>query len=147
MKSHLFRILAIGALGLAIVGGNATPMVAQNGGPVVAGSFRLPNEVKWQGATLPAGDYTFSMKSAAAPAQIQIQGPRGIFVVALTTSKDDSNGQSMLTIDHCGASSVVRELYLAPIGVRLHYYVPKAPKDQELAEGSITHEQVMVAAK
>ena len=36
------------------------------------------------------------------------------------------------------------ELYLAPIGLRLKYSVPKRQKDQELAQGPATTEQVLV---
>ena len=145
MKSLRNRVLAIAALGIATICANASPATAQV--TAFKGSFTLPNEVRWQGATLPAGDYTFSLKSASGPDLIQLQGPKGgAFVVSLTASKDDVSDHSVMTIEHRAGMSIVRELYLAQIGLRLHYYVPKPAKDEQLAQGPVTTEQVLVAA-
>ena len=145
MKSLRNRVLAIAALGIATICANASPATAQV--TAFKGSFTLPNEVRWQGATLPAGDYTFSLKSASGPDLIQLQGPKGgSFVVSLTASKDDVSDRSVMTIEHRAGMSIVRELYLAQIGLRLHYYVPKPAKDEQLAQGPVTTEQVLVAA-
>ena len=145
MKSLRNRVLAIAALGIATICANASPATAQ--ATAFKGSFTLPNEVRWQGATLPAGDYTFSLKSASGPDLIQLQGPKGgSFVISLTASKDDVSDRSVMTIEHRAGMSIVRELYLAQIGLRLHYYVPKPAKDEQLAQGPVTTEQVLVAA-
>ena len=145
MKSLRNRVLAIAALGIATICANASPATAQ--AMAFKGSFTLPNEVRWQGATLPAGDYTFSLKSASGPDLIQLQGPKGgSFVISLTASKDDVSDHSVMTIEHRAGMSIVRELYLAQIGLRLHYYVPKPAKDEQLAQGPVTTEQVLVAA-
>ena len=145
MKSLRNRVLAIAALGIATICANASPATAQV--TAFKGSFTLPNEVRWQGATLPAGDYTFSLKSASGPDLIQLQGPKGgSFVVSLTASKDDVSDRSVMTIEHRAGMSIVRELYLAQLGLRLHYYVPKPAKDEQLAQGPVTTEQVLVAA-
>lgn len=145
MKSLRNRVLAIAALGIAAICANASPATAQ--AMAFKGSFTLPNEVRWQGATLPAGDYTFSLKSASGPDLIQLQGPRGgSFVISLTASKDDVSDRSVMTIEHRAGMSIVRELYLAQIGLRLHYYVPKPANEEQLAQGPVTTEQVLVAA-
>ena len=145
MKSLRNRVLAIAALGIATICANASPATAQ--AMAFKGSFTLPSEVRWQGATLPAGDYTFSLKSASGPDLIQLQGPKGgSFVVSLTASKDDVSDRSVMTIEHRAGMSIVRELYLAQLGLRLHYYVPKPAKDEQLAQGPVTTEQVLVAA-
>jgi hypothetical protein len=143
MKSFRNRILAIVSVGLFAICASAIPAAAQN---ACAGSFTLPQEVRWQGATLPAGDYTFSMKSVATPSRIILHGPNGFaFVTALVADSDDVSDRSVMTIVHRGGISVVRELYLAPIGLRLKYSVPKSQKDQELAQGPATTEQILVA--
>jgi hypothetical protein len=143
MKSLQNRMLAIVALGLFAVCASAIPAAAQN---VFGGSFTLSQEVRWQGATLPAGDYTFSMKSVAAPSRITLYGPNGFASVSAVVADSDAvSDRSVMTIDHRGSTSVVRELYLAQIGLRLKYLVPKPPKNQELAQGPATTEQVMVA--
>src|SRR5260370_259995 len=72
MKSIRNRMLVIAAFALAAVCVSVIPVSAQS---AVKGSFTLPHEVQWQGATLPAGDYTFDMKSLGTPARIIIHGP------------------------------------------------------------------------
>jgi len=139
------NILAITALGLFAISASAIPAAAQD---LCAGSFTLTQEVRWQGATLPAGDYTFSMPSLASPSRIKLHGPNGsAFVAAIVADNGKIGDRSTMTIEHRGGKSVVRELYLAPIGARLKYSVPKLPKDQELAQGPATTEQILVAMK
>jgi hypothetical protein len=143
MKSFQNRILAIVGLGVFAICASASQAAAQN---ACAGSFTLPQDVSWQGAKLPAGDYTFSMASVAAPSRITLHGPNGFaFVSAIVADSDNVSDRSVMTIEHRGGISVVRDLYLAPIGLRLKYSVPKRQKDQELAQGPATTEQILVA--
>src|SRR6266404_5444367 len=60
MKSLRNRMLVITAVALAVVCASAVPASAQL---VCKGSFTLSQEVHWQTATLPPGDYTFEMQS------------------------------------------------------------------------------------
>jgi hypothetical protein len=142
MKSLRNRILAIAVLGLATFAANAIPAAAQTS---FQGSFTLPIDVRWQNVTLPAGNYTFVMKSASAPSQIQLRGAKGAFILANTASTNEPGGRSVLIIEHRGGSRFVRELYLAPIGMRLRYSVPKLPKSEQLAKGPSVTEEVLVA--
>ena len=143
MKLVQNRTLAIAVLGLFAICANAIPAAAQN---VVGGSFTLPQEVRWQGATFPAGDYTFSMQSVATPSRITLHGPNGFaFVSAVVADSDSVSDRSVMTIDHLGGMSVVSELYLAQIGLRLKHSVPKPRTDRELAQGPSFTEQVLVA--
>jgi hypothetical protein len=143
MKSLCNRMLAIVALGIATICANASPAAAQ----ALKGSFTLPDEVRWQGSTLPAGDYTFSIKSVGGPAMIQLHGPKGgSYVMAITASTAEVGDRSVLILEHRAGMSFVRDLYLAQIGVRLHYYVPKPKQDERLAQGPVTTEQVLVAS-
>ena len=142
MKSFQNRILAIATLGLLAICGSASQAAAQS----VQGSFTLPNGVRWQSARLPAGDYTFSMKSMATPNQIIVRGPSGpAFVMTVASSKSDAGQQSFLIIERRGVGSFVRELYLAEIGLHLRYSVPNAPKEEVLAQGPAFTEQILVA--
>lgn len=144
MKSLRVRMLTVAAVALAAVCASSVPASAQG----FKGSFTLPEQVRWQGNTLPAGDYTFEMKSAAAPSTIKLTGPEGgSYIMALVANSDDSKGKSALTIEHRGGGSFVRDLYLAELGVRLRYHVPKAPKDVELARGPVTTETILIAMK
>jgi hypothetical protein len=141
---NLIRIFAAAAIAAIAICASATPAAAQN---AFQGSFTLRSDVRWQGAMLPAGNYTFTMKSANIPAQIIVKGSNGnaAFVVTAATSKRVTNQGSCLLIERRGGSGFVRELYLADLGLHLRYGVPKIPKDeQQLAQGPDT-EPVLVA--
>ena len=142
MKS--LRLLAIAAFVLAAVCASATPASAQ---AVVKGSFTLTHEVRWQNATLPAGDYTFEMKSLAAPSTIIVKGPDGYQFIAANVADENAGEQSMLIVENRGSGSAISELRLAAIGRSLRYSVPKAPKEVDLARGPVTREQILVALK
>lgn len=143
MKTNRIRILTIAAIGLFVAGACLSP-TAQ--GIPAQGKFTLSNEVRWQDIVLPAGDYSFSMESAATPAQILLRGPNGAhFIFSAGRSEDQKTQQSFLTIVRRGDSGYVRELYLAPLGVHFTYDVPKIPKEQLLAQGPATTEQVLIS--
>ena len=141
MTSLRNRMLVTAAVALTAICANAVPAAAQ----AIQGSFTLPNEVRWQAWTFPAGDYTFKIDSVAS-VQITLKGPDGsAFVHAMVTDQSARGEQSSLTIEHRGSTSVVRELYLAQIGLRLRYFVPKAPKEVEVAQ--VKTERILVAMK
>jgi len=144
MTSLRNRMPVIAALVLTAVCASATPATAQG---VYKGSFTLPHEVRWQNATLPAGDYTFEMKSLEASSLIRINGPKGSQFIPALVADEKVTEQSMLVIETRGSISAVTELRLSGIGRTLRYAVPKAPKDVELAQGPVTREQVLVAMK
>ena len=142
MKNNLSRILTIVAIALIAVCASPAPAAAQD---AYKGSFTLTNDVRWSQALLPAGEYTFSLKSNALPAQILIHGPNG-FAMILTsvTSRKDSDASSTMTIERRGGMRVVRDLYLAELGLDLRYAAPKLPHT-EIAQGPRSTEQVLVA--
>jgi hypothetical protein len=143
MKSIRNRVLAIVAVGIAALCVNARPASAQ----AVRGHFTLPNEVRWQEATLPAGDYTFSIKTVSGPAQMELQGPNGgTFIVALTSSRADISGKSALILEYHSGTRVVREMYIAPIGVRFEYFVPKGANGRQIAQEPVLTEQILIAS-
>jgi hypothetical protein len=145
MTSFRNRMLMMAAVALVVVCVSAGLASAQS---VAKGSFTLASEVRWQGATLPAGDYTFRMDSVASPVRIRLQGPSGgAFIVATVSDDCDGGKQSLLTIEHRGGRSFVSEMYLASIGQRLKYAVPKAPKEVQLAQGPVTTEKILIAMK
>jgi hypothetical protein len=144
MTSLRNRMLVIASFALAAIFASATPAAAQQ---AFKGSFTLTHEVRWQNATLPAGDYTFEMKSVNGPSLITLKGPNGSRFIPALVANDKVIEQSMLVIETHGSISAVRELRLSSIGRSLRYAAPKAPKDVELAQGPGTREQVLVAMK
>jgi len=140
MKSLRNRILAISVFALAAVCASAIPASAQ---AAYRGSFTLTHAVRWQNATLPAGDYTFQIESLSLPAKMTVKGPNGSQFVTAIVVNEKASEQSMLIVENRGSSSAISELRLAAIGRSLRYAVPKAPKDVELAQ--VTREQILVA--
>ena len=142
MKTTFGRIFAIATIGLVAACALASTASAQN---AFRGTFTLPSDVQWGSAKLPAGDYNISMKSAGVPALIVLEGPNGgTYVVTSSTSKSDVEAPSCLRIEQRGDTQFVREIYLAPLQLRLHYFVPKQTKD-ELAKGPASTQQVLIA--
>jgi hypothetical protein len=144
MTSLRNRMLVIASFALAAIFASATPAAAQQ---AFKGSFTLTHEVRWQNFKLPAGDYTFEMKSISGPSLITLKGPNGSSVIPALVANEKVSEQSMLVIETHGSISAVRELRLSSIGLSLRYAAPKAPKDVELAQGPVTREQVLVAMK
>jgi len=143
MTSLRNRMLVVATLALAAIFASATPAAAQ----AFKGGFTLAHEVRWQNVTLPAGDYTFEIKSISVPSLITVKGPNGSSFIPALVVNDKVIEQSMLVIETHGSISAITELRLSSIGRSLRYAAPKAPKDVELAQGPVTREQVLVAVK
>ena len=146
MKTNFTRIVAIATLGLIAICASASSASAQN---AFQGKFTLPNDVRWANATLPAGDYSFSLSSPTMSGRVFLQGPNGgAFILTSVIDNRNEGDSSKLTIEHRGGSSFVRSMYLADLGVELTYSAPKTPKqDVELAKGPVSTEQVLIARK
>jgi hypothetical protein len=137
------RTFALTVLGLIAACAIATPAAAQN---AARGSFTLAEAVRWNAATLPAGNYTFSMKSAGMPNIIRVAGPAGaVFIQVAGTSRLHSEHSSELIIERRGRSRFVRELYLADLNLHLRYAAPSIPKEEPLARGPVVTEHVRVS--
>jgi hypothetical protein len=142
LKNNLSRILTIVAIALIAVCSAPAPAAAQN---AYNGRFTLPSDVRWAAALLPAGEYTFSLKSNVLPAQIVIHGPNGTSMILTSISElKKGDAPSSLTIQHRNGMRVVSDLYLAELGIDLRYAAPKLPHN-EIAQGPGQSEQVLVA--
>ena len=146
MKTKFTRIVAIATFALIAICASASSVSAQN---VFQGKFTLPNDVRWAGASLPAGDYTFSLNSTTKSGRVFLHGPDGgAFISASMTDNRNAGDSSKLTIEHRGGISFVRSMYLADLGVELAYRAPETPKkDVELAKAPVSTEQVLIAKK
>ena len=142
MKNNMSRILTIVAIGLIAVCASPAPAAAQD---AYKGRFTLDNDVRWAQVLLPAGEYTFALKSVGLPAQIILHGPNG-FAIVMTSSTDTKNSDapSSITVERVGGMRIVRDLHLAELVMDLRYSAPKLPHN-EIAQGPRTTEQVLVA--
>jgi hypothetical protein len=143
MKRNFARILAIVSVGLAAACVAASPASAQQ---IFKGSFTLPEQVRWANADLPAGDYTFTLGSQALPAEIVVTGPNGrCFVMTSSVDTKNTDESSNLKIERRGGARFIKELYLADLHLKLNYRAPSMPKNQELAKGPVSTEEILIA--
>jgi hypothetical protein len=145
MKSTFNRILAIAALGLIAVCASAGTASAQD---VYKGKFTLPADARWDNATLPAGEYTFTLKSVALPTRIVVTGPNGSqFVITSSTNERFIDAPSNLKLERRNGEYIVSEVYLADLHMQLNYHQKGSQtKGQELAMGPLTIETVTIAS-
>ena len=107
-------VLALGAL--------ATCGNAQN---AYQGKFMLAAETHWGGATLPAGDYTFTLPSWNRPYMLYIRGQAGNAIIMATTTDDrvDSNRAQLNLADIADVQTV--QTFEAPeLGLTFIYATP-----------------------
>ena len=108
---------------------------------VMAGKFTLPFEARWGVATLPPGDYTFSLDNPGTASRLVLfRGRKGVAQI-LNQSYDTTapTGRSRLTVIRNSAGNTVRDLRLPELGMILHYAPHQAkPKgaagEREIAE-------------
>jgi hypothetical protein len=143
MKVKINRLFTVAAVGLFSVVASALPAAARE---AAKGHFTLPCEVRWQGATLPAGDYTFSFESLAPQTPMVLTGPNGtIFELGYINTSEPSSRTSVLILERHMGVYVVREADLASLGIDIRYNVPKQLReDKELAQQTAT-DRILVA--
>jgi hypothetical protein len=143
MKNQLNRIAVLVAFSIFAVCAAGTPAVAQD---AYRGTFTLPQEVKWQGNTIPAGTYTFAMASAAVPARIIVRGETGSrIILTSSTGQDRSTGPSVMTLGRRHGQLYVQDIFLSELNMDLHFVAPKSQESRELAQGTTDTQQILVA--
>ena len=91
------------------------------------GTFTLPFEAHWGGATLPAGEYTISMHSDTDPYLLYVrgQGKAAIIITAATNTRAVSE-QSQLTVVNTGGREAITSLEAGQLGMTFDYAVFKS---------------------
>ena len=143
MKSQITRMFSFVAVALFSVVACALPASAHE---AVKGHFTLPYQVRWQGASLPAGDYTFSLESLAGQSPMTLRGPNGaMFQLGHISAGQPSEKASVLILEWRDGAYFVREMDLSNLGVQIRYDVPKqARSDKQLAHAPAA-ERILVA--
>jgi hypothetical protein len=89
------------------------------------GKFTLAVETRWEGVTLPAGDYTFALPSKSAPYTLYVwgQGVGAIITAATADQKVDAKRAQLNTVDTAVGYTV--QTFEAPeLGVIFSYLTP-----------------------
>jgi len=115
----LFTKVSVAALAL---GALASSVKAQN---AYQGKFTLAVETHWGGATLPAGDYTFTLPSNSAPYRFYIQGQGTSAIIQAATAEQGvvSERPQLNVVDIVDVHTV--QTFEAPeLGVTFTYWTP-----------------------
>lgn len=92
---------------------------------VAAGDFVLPFDVQWNGATLPAGQYHFTLQSGEFAGLLQIRdGQQNGKMLAVAVGTSPAPDHSRMTIVRRKGKWNVASLALEPVGTTLEYRVP-----------------------
>jgi len=113
--------------------------------PVYQGKFTLSSPVRWGKATLPAGEYSFTLNTTSLPAFIAIRGNNGAsaFVMPIEINRRSLQGPSALVVSVRGNQATVRSLRLAEAGLVLQYQ--PTPQKGKGVEEAATEQQITVA--
>ena len=96
------------------------------------GKFTLPFETHWEGAVLPAGDYTISIPSESTPYLLYVRGEgKTAIIMAIGTDTKILSDHSQLTIMNSGAKQAVTQLEAGQLGLAFDYSLPKMNKKLE----------------
>ena len=144
MTSLRNRVLTLVAAGLLSIGLGASASQAQ---AVYKGSFTLDHSIRWQNATMPAGDYKFTVASSTRNTPVTVTGPDGtVFQLPLFIEHSKITETSVLKLEWRGEGLYVREMDLGQVGLNFRYTVPKATaNDKLLAKANTGTEQVLIA--
>ena len=125
----VFGMLVLGAL---MTGVNAEPARAQ----ALEGEFTLTSTTRWGSATLPPGNYSFTLDQVEPGSLIKVsRGARTVAFILAGGYDDATSGRSAMYLEN----GTVRKLRLPYIGRTLKYGISKphgrvTPRERELAQ-------------
>jgi hypothetical protein len=126
-KTTIRRYLYAAVLTLSVFSIAPALASAQN----AQGTFTLTHEVRWQNATLPAGEYHFKSQPSG-PAQMlvlsKVNGSPAGFMILVNDVRESVSGERLdtLVLVSRAGKSYVKEMELPEIGMTLHFDVPAA---------------------
>jgi len=100
------------------------------------GKFTLPFDARWGQATLPAGEYSFTVDQSQASARVVLSGYRTAAIIHAQGYNPKSADSSALVLVSDRGMNTVRELKLAELGVVL-YFTPSRPHQTAAEERQI----------
>ena len=115
LTKFVVAALALGAL--------ATSGKAQN---AYQGKFTLPFETHWGGATLPAGDYSFTLSSAGSPYMLYVRGEKfNAIIMASAADEKVVSGHAQLNLINIADVQNVETFEAPELGLTFSYATPK----------------------
>jgi hypothetical protein len=116
----LFRKVGVAALALGALAADA------NAQDSYQGKFTLLVETHWGSATLPPGDYTFTLPSNSAPYRFYIQGQGASAIIQATTAEESvAFERPQLNLVDIADVHTVQTFEAPELGVTFTYWTPK----------------------
>jgi hypothetical protein len=122
MWARLVKSVTKVGIAALVLGALTTSGKAQT---VYQGQFTLPVETHWGSATLPAGDYTFSVAGAAAEYRLYIHGQRTNFIIPTVTAEEATPQHAQLNLVDIADKYTVETFDAPELGLTFTYWKPK----------------------
>jgi hypothetical protein len=119
--ARLVKLVTKMGIAALVVGALATAGKAQN---VYQGKFTLPSETRWGGATLPAGDYTFTLPSGSAPYRLYVRGEKATAIIQVATAEGFSTAHAQLNLVDIADVYTVESFDAPELGKTFIFWTP-----------------------
>ena len=124
IRARFLKLLTKAGVAALFLAGLATSGNAQN---AYQGKFTLPFETHWGGVTLPAGDYTFALKSARYPYTLYIRGQATTAIImAAGFDKKVTSDHAQLNLVEIADAQNVQTFEAPELGLTFDFAMPTA---------------------
>lgn len=120
--ARLFKAVTKVCMAALVLGAVATIGKAQS---IYHGQFTLPVETRWGTATLPAGDYTFTVSSASSQYRLYIYGQKTNAIIQPSSADGRVvSGRAQLNLVDIANAQTVQTFDAPELGVTFVYWTP-----------------------
>lgn len=120
---------------------------AANAQPAFTGKFVLPQEVRWNQAVLPAGEYSIEMSSLSAPAVLRSKTTNKTYYTTQPIFSDCQNNAPLLHVKVRGNQRSVSSLDIPEVHRTLIFEAPSKADRESLAKAGISETVVVEIAR
>ena len=119
--ARLFKAVTKVCMAALVLGAVATSGKAQS---IYHGQFTLPVETRWGTATLPAGDYTFTISSASSQYRLYIDGQKTNAIIQTLTAEHATSRHAQLNLVDIADVYSVQTFDAPELGLTFTYWTP-----------------------
>jgi hypothetical protein len=119
--ARLFKAVTKVCMAALVLGAVATSGKAQS---ILHGQFTLPVETRWGNATLPAGDYTFTVSSASSEYRLYIYGQKTNAIIHTLTAENATSRHAQLNLVDIADVYGVETFDAPELGLTFTYWTP-----------------------
>src|ERR1700684_3307696 len=119
--ARLCKAVAKVCLSALVLGAVATSGKAQS---IYQGKFTLPVQTRWGNATLPAGDYTFTVSSVSSRYRLYIHGQKTNAIIQTLTAENGTSQHAQLNLVDIADVYSVQTLDAPELGLTFTYWTP-----------------------